>query len=297
MMQAIFRRGMKSEPAQMRAKWALHWGLVTLAIAALIIILFLSVTYLRAPADVPLVVESTPGQLALWMAEQSGEDAPESILGQYAKQWAAQLGQDSLDETILLNAMRNGLVLYHWIIALVAVAGTVGLFRMASWSRAALMIALVGLDALLFIVPTLPGDTTLALVLVAILLMLFVLLFAPGPVTKTLGFLVVLSALLMAWEAFKTFSASVDYRIGLAQPAWSYKTYPSLDATLAALEAGEISAAVADSKDLGALMPASMIDRVWVGHGRWPVLLVCLYLPALVMVLLRPNESPAAAAG
>jgi hypothetical protein len=26
--------------------------------------------------------------------------------------------------------------------------------------------------------------------------------------------------------------------------------------------------------------------------GRWPVLLVCLYLPALVMVMLRPNEWP-----
>jgi hypothetical protein len=27
--------------------------------------------------------------------------------------------------------------------------------------------------------------------------------------------------------------------------------------------------------------------------GRWPVLLVCLYIPAVVMVLLRPNEAPA----
>lgn len=26
--------------------------------------------------------------------------------------------------------------------------------------------------------------------------------------------------------------------------------------------------------------------------GRWPVLLVCLYLPAVVMVLLRPNQAP-----
>ena len=30
--------------------------------------------------------------------------------------------------------------------------------------------------------------------------------------------------------------------------------------------------------------------------GRWPVLLVCLYLPALVMVMLRPNEWPERAA-
>ena len=30
--------------------------------------------------------------------------------------------------------------------------------------------------------------------------------------------------------------------------------------------------------------------------GRWPVLLLFLYLPALVMVMLRPNEAPAAAA-
>jgi hypothetical protein len=33
----------------------------------------------------------------------------------------------------------------------------------------------------------------------------------------------------------------------------------------------------------------SLLEQV---VGRWPVLLVCLYLPAVVMVLLRPNEAP-----
>ena len=33
----------------------------------------------------------------------------------------------------------------------------------------------------------------------------------------------------------------------------------------------------------------SLLEQV---VGRWPVLLVCLYLPAVVMVLLRPNRAP-----
>jgi hypothetical protein len=37
----------------------------------------------------------------------------------------------------------------------------------------------------------------------------------------------------------------------------------------------------------------SLLEQV---VGRWPVLLICLYLPALVMVMLRPNECPDAAA-
>ena len=34
----------------------------------------------------------------------------------------------------------------------------------------------------------------------------------------------------------------------------------------------------------------SLLEQV---VGRWPVLLLLLYLPALVMVMLRPNEAPA----
>jgi len=203
----------------------------------------------------PVLVESTLGQLGLWMAEQSTLDAPESWLGQVAKQWAASTGQPTLDEATALNAMRAILVVACWLVALAAGAGVVGLIVQARWTRTVLLAALIGLDILLFIVPWLEGDGTLGLLLVAIFLLLVILLAAPGRVSKFLGFMVVLSALLMTWETVKAFGASIHYQITLPQAGWTYTTYETLDQTLAALQAGEIVAVIVDENDVEDLIP------------------------------------------
>lgn len=202
-----------------------------------------------------ILVESTLGQLGLWMAEQSTLDAPESWLGQVAKQWAASMGQPTLDEASALNAMRAILVVAGWLVAVAGGLGAVGVIFQARWTRMALLAALIGLDILLFIVPWLEGDGTLGLLLVAIFLLLVILLAAPGRVSKFLGFMVVLSALLMTWETVKAFGASINYQITLSQAGWTYTTYETLDQTLAALEAGEIMAVIVDENDVEDLIP------------------------------------------
>ncbi|MCB9450014.1 MAG: ABC transporter permease [Anaerolineaceae bacterium] len=210
--------------------------LMTLAVAAI---------YWRATPDSPVLTESTPGQLALWMADQSTEDAPEAILGQLAKQWG---GADNLTAETALNGMRTLMVAYVLLAAVVMAVGVLTLASRPQWGRVALLFALFGLDSLLLLVPSLEGDVTLALVLASIFLLLVILLFAPGKVSRVLGFMVVLSALLMAWEGVKAITDFIDYKITLPQSGWTYTAYDTLDDSLAALAAGDVSAVIVDAK-------------------------------------------------
>ncbi|MBZ0287308.1 MAG: hypothetical protein K8I30_06820, partial [Anaerolineae bacterium] len=202
-----------------------------------------------------VLVESTLGQLALWMVEQSTVENPEAILGQYAKQWAASLGQDTLDEATTLAAARSVMVAICALIAILSGIGTLGLFLNARWTRAALLTALLGLDTLIFLIPWLQGDSTLGFLLAAMFLLLIALFFSPGKVTKLLGFMVVLSALLMSWEVLKAFGAAANYQITLPQSGWTYQTYETVEQALAAVQAGEIAAAVVDENDVEDTIP------------------------------------------
>jgi NitT/TauT family transport system permease protein len=249
------QRDLDTELVPPRVGRARHWLPIVLGVAAALVAFTIFTAYVVEGIDNPVLTDSTLGQLALWMAGQSLEEAPESILGQYAKNWALQKGHDSLVHTVLFEAFRNGLIVFTGLIWVVILAGLVGLVRNANWSRGVLMLALVGLDVMLFIVPVIDSDPALTnKIMYSIVLMLATLLFAPGRVTKTLGFVVVLSALLVTWEAFKGFSQSVDYKISLPAANWTYTSYESIDEALAALEAGETEAVVADRNDLEELL-------------------------------------------
>jgi NitT/TauT family transport system permease protein len=241
--QPLLSHGVRSERLR-------YWGLVVATLTAVGIVLLVALNFQVMELRNPLWTSSTPGQLAAWMSEISAEPEQESIVGGVARNWALQLGQESLDENIIFQAMRTALVVFAGLVALVTLVGVVGLVKNARWSRTVLMLGLLGLDVLIFIVPVLDQDSTLPLVFIGIALLLIVLLFAPGRVTKLLGFVVVLSALLVAWEALKSFAATNDYRITLPQPGWTYTSYSTLDDSLAALQAGHVVAMIADSNDL-----------------------------------------------
>lgn len=230
------------------------WGVAALTVVVALLVTALALTFTRAEPDAPLVVNSTLGQLGLWMAAQSEEDNPRSLLGQYAKDWAQRSGAASLEPAVLLNTMRNSIIVISGAAVVLLVIGAVGLLRSAIWSRRVLMLALLGLVTLLFIVSP-ESSEELALILAGIFLILIILLAAPGKVTKLLGFVVVLSALLVTWETFKAFAAWADYRIVLPQPGWTYTAYPTLDDALQALESGETDAVIADRKELDAVVP------------------------------------------
>ncbi len=228
--------------------------IILLALVTVTIAVLLAITFQNLALDAPLLTDSTLGELATWMTDQSGEEAPESVLGQYAKNWAAQTGVEKLDDSILLVTMRNILMVWCVGIALAGVMGIAGLLTHARWTRNVLLASLLGLDMMLFIVPPLENDPTLELILIGITLMLFILLFASGRVTKVLGFLVILSALLVAWEASKSFADSIGYNITLPQQNWAYTSYPTLEDSLNALEAGEITAVITDRKLLDGIV-------------------------------------------
>ena len=115
--------------------------------------------------------------------------------------------------------------------------------------------ALLLLDLLLFLIPTLEGSNELARLLLAILAVLAALALSPGKIGRVIGFFLALSVLMVGWEASKSFADSVNYKLLLPQASWTYERSPSLEQALLALEAGQVDVVVADRKDLDDLMP------------------------------------------
>ena len=230
--------------------------LILLTVMVVVIATSLASTFFNLDHEAPLLLDSTIGELADWMADQSEEDAPEALLAQYAKHWAVQNGAESLDVGVLLRTFQNGVAGWNGMIAILAGMGVIGVLLRAKWTRTVLLPALIGLDAMLLIVPTIEGDSTLGTMLLGIVLLLFVLFFAAGKISRVLGFFIVLSALLVVWEAGKSFAQSINYKVTLPQPSWAYDTYPTLNDALAALQVGDITGLVADKNDLEDIMPA-----------------------------------------
>ena len=203
------------------------------------------------------LVESTLGKLAIWMADQSGNDPEEirSPLAQYADNWANELGADELDAAILFTSIRNLRVLYYGAIILLLVYAVMAVLLRPTRLMKLYFAAVLLLDALLFFVPTIPGSNALPLIVSALLVNLVALVLAPGSVNRALGFLLALSFLLAGWEASKVFANSVAYKILLPQPSWTYRAEPTMEAALDLLLAGEVDYVIDDRKDLDDLMP------------------------------------------
>lgn len=229
---------------------------VVMALFAAGLVIFVGLNFSRLPLDAPLLLDSTPGELAIWMAEQSEEDAPPSILGGLAKQWAVQSGAGSVDANTLLSLMQTLVLVWCGITALLMGAGVIGLLTSGRWTRGVLLVALIGVDCLLFLIPTIENDASIAAVLFAIVLLLAVLLIASGRVTRLIGFMVAISTILVVWEVAKSLATSIQYQVIARQPDWAYTAYPTLEDALNALQNGEAAAVFADKKDLETLMPA-----------------------------------------
>ena len=230
-----------------------------LALVSLGLVLSLLSGYANLALDDDLLIESTLGRLAIWMAGQSGNEPEEisSPLAQYADNWANELGSEALDPAILLNSMRNLRIVYIGLIALLLLASIASamFIRPGHFPFKICFAALLMLDLMLFLVPSLEGYTTLSQLAFAILAVLAALVVAPGKTGRILGFFLALSVLMLGWEVSKSLADSVKYKLLLARQSWTYQTRPSLEDALAALEAGDVVAVVADRKDLDDLMP------------------------------------------
>lgn len=230
--------------------------LIVLTIIAIGVVFSLLTTFQNLATEDDLLVESTVGQLAIWMSDQTQNDPDDiwSPLAQYADNWATELGEEDLPSEILLDVMRNGVVLWSALILVMLGLGLMTIIIRPTWTRMVLFVALIVLDGMLFIVPVVEGLNALSIVLFGILVVLAILLISPGKVSRVLGFFVALSVLLVAWEAGKAFADSVNYKITLPQASWTYSTYPTLDESLIALESGDVDYIIADRKDLDDLM-------------------------------------------
>lgn len=227
----------------------------SLVISIIIIMRFQSYT----PAN-PVFLESTLGRLAVWMADQSTEAAPESLLGQFARAQAKQRHVESLDADILLSQAQSALLVWGYLIVAVSLAGLAGWLRRAGWGRSALMVALLLTNALILQVPTVAGDDTIMLILLSSFLLIGTVAFSPGSMTRLVGFVVVLSFLLLIWEGSKAFAATQNYKITTPVDAWVYTTYATLEDGLAALENGDLDVVIADRKDVRDLMAPLPVD-------------------------------------
>lgn len=236
--------------------------LLILTLLAMGLVFTVFTAFQHATFEDDLLVESTVGQLAIWMADQTENEREDitSPLAQYADNWATAIGEEELPPDILLTAMRNGVMVWSGLIFVLLGVGFVFVFVKPSASRLLFLGSLLMLDSLLFIIPTLDQSNILSIVLYAILAVLALMLFVPGKVSRVMGFFVALSVLLVVWEAGKSFADSINYKIVLPQPSWEYVTYPTLDDTLSALETGAVDYVIADRKDLDDLMLPYPLD-------------------------------------
>lgn len=237
--------------------------LIILTLVCLGLVLMLTNTFRSLTVEDELLLDSTLGELAVWMSEQTDEEEIESYLGQFAENWASSLGQETLESEILLVAMRNGLTVYSMLIALVIFGGFISIFSKPAWLRHILLVALIGLDVLFFVIPTINGDLTLWYLIVTVFLLLVVMFLAEGHITKILGFFIVLSALFVVWESSKIVAGKFNYKITLPQSAWEYDTYDTIASALVALNAGDIDAVILDrndARDLMAVYPSDADD-------------------------------------
>ena len=231
--------------------------LLALTLLALVLVLNLLSNLGGLALDDDVLLESTLGRLATWMAQQTGND-PEEILSPwaiYAKNWAKELGAEKLDPDILYTAMRNLRIAYYGLIVLLLVYTVMAIVVRPRRAPALLFVILLLLNALLFLIPSLEGSNALTLLVFAILAVLAATVLSPGKTNRVVGFFLALSFLLLGWEASKAIADSVSYKILLPQPDWRYQTEETMEDALAALSAGTVDYVIADRKDLDDMMP------------------------------------------
>ena len=220
-----------------------------------------------------LILDSTPGELAQWVAAQSEEEAPRSLLGQLARSQALSEGPGGLPEERLVAWARDLLLLLailHVAALLVAVSGLI-LHR--DWQRPALVAGLLLTMAWLFVLPPGEQNENLALILPCGLALLLSLILLQQSATKTLGFVLIISMLLLGVQTAKLFAASRNYRITTALPSWRYSALADLDAALNALASGELDAVLTDRRDLRDILAPEPADPdVDPRETDWPTL-------------------------
>lgn len=240
---------------------------VALALISALLGLSLASEYLSVPIDHPALHESALGQLGVWMAGQSEEDAPPALLGGVAKSWAASRGETSLSEAVTVDAMRWPLVIAFGLCALSSIVAT-GLRVIGRRGRVFLLIA-VGLWTLaLFFVPTLEPNDYLPRVLFGLFAALVSGAMTGGKLGRAAGFLLALATLLGGVEGLKLFAQANTYAITAPVANFAYTAYATSAEAMDGLEAGAVRVVVADSNTLEEAVVGRVNVRLLTNVGR-----------------------------
>ena len=92
------------------------------------------------------------------MSDQSGEEEIESYLGGIAADWAESRGEETLNPDVILQFMKNGLLVSLAILLIVNVAVLVAIALQSGRTRTLMLVLLIGIDCLLFIIPIIEGN-------------------------------------------------------------------------------------------------------------------------------------------
>lgn len=226
------------------------WGMVSVIVALMVA---LTLSFVQYTAEDDYFLDSTLGELALWMADQTEEDEIISWLGAYATSRVPD-GAEELDARVLLDDFRNGLLLYGGLMTLLAAVGGVLMALNQRGKHAVLTVALVGINALLFVMPPVAANHTVSVILLTVTLISLTLLIFSEHLERVVGFMVILALFTVAWEVSKAAANNLGYSVSVSVAAWEYDTYPALADALDAVNAGEIDAILADTRDLEELM-------------------------------------------
>ena len=228
---------------------------VLLTLASIVLNMTLLSRFQTYTSETEIWRESTLGEVAIWVADQSKEEGPESILGQYAQSQAEQAGTDNLTEETVMRVGQQLLSGWSLLAVILSIIGLSGLFLGRTWGRYCLIAALLVTTSPLFNAPVLAGDNTIFLIVLSSFALIGALVLSPGRVTNVLGFVVILSLLFLVWEVGKGFAASLDYKITTPVSNWTYTTYPTLEDTLTALSSGELDAVIIDRNAVRDIIP------------------------------------------
>ncbi len=237
------------------ARFRLHdGGIALLAVATVLVTGFIAASLATLPADSERFLDSTLGELAVWMTEQATEEAPESWLGRYAQSRRLALGTDVLPAGLLPAEFHRGLTLYAGAAAILVLAGATGVFVRFKGHRLLLLAALLMLNSFVYLIPAGDGTPIIAAALVGIVVCGALLIASREHVERYMGFIVVLLMFTVVWEGAKFLASTVDYAVTAPAAPLAYTAYPDLAAALNAVDAGELDYVLADRNDLRDLM-------------------------------------------
>lgn len=236
--------------------------LIPLALVVLLAALLawiVGIGYHALAAEDEALTESTPYALMTWVADQSLQPQPTSLLAQLAKGWAAARGLDALSPSQAIVFAQQSVLAGCMLAGLAGVAAAAGIVLRARWTRYLLTIILVWCIVLLFLLPVVAGSSAPALVLLTMGLLLASLALIPGRINAVTGFVMAFSVLLMTWETSKALADIVGMGVRIPQSGWQVTNYDTLDEALVGLQAGEVRAVFADKNDLETRMPMAFM--------------------------------------